>query len=225
MQPGSFHKGRGGIYRCVPFEQFKWLDHGFSTRGSTGLPAPITTLKQIHSGLVRDARDLGDRCAEGDALVSNGAGKSIGIRTADCVPILLVDARLRAVAAIHAGWRGTSANIVGRTVERLIELFRTNPDDVYAAIGPAIGACCYQVAHDVAVQFTNVLPGLVGDGEGRVLLDLPEVNRRLLLAAGVPGAQIYGSGLCTFCNFDDFFSYRRDRAEPGRMISFVSIKK
>jgi YfiH family protein len=161
---------------------------------------------------------------EGDSLISNERGKVIGVRTADCVPILLVDAETRSVAAIHAGWRGTAANIVGRTVEHMAHAFQTNPLHIFAAIGPAIGGCCYEVGFDVAAQFNGILPEVAPDGQKRVRLDLAEANRRLLLSAGVPYAQVYPSRFCTFCNSDDFFSYRREQANPGRMISFISIR-
>jgi YfiH family protein len=221
---GPFQRTGDGIYRCTRLEQFKWLDHGFSTRRSVALPYSITTLRQIHSDLVRNARGLADRSMEGDSLISNEPGKVIGVRTADCVPILLVDAETRSVAAIHAGWRGTAANIVVRTVEHMANAFQTNPLHIFAAIGPAIGGCCYEVGLDVAAQFKRTFPELATDGQKRLMLDLPEANRRLLLSAGVPRTQVYPSKLCTFCNSDDFFSYRREQANPGRMISFISIR-
>jgi polyphenol oxidase len=221
-QRESFRKTGDGIYRCTSLERFTWLDHGFSTRRSVALPHSITTLRQIHSDLVRNAHVLADRAMEGDSLISNEPGKVIGVRTADCVPILLVDAETRSVAAIHAGWRGTAANIAGRTIEHMGHVFQTNPLHIFAAIGPAIGSCCYEVGFDVAEQFRGILPELAVDGKNRVMLDLPEANRRLLLSAGVPCTQVYPSELCTFCNSDDFFSYRREQANPGRLISFVS---
>lgn len=222
--PGPFEKTSGGTYRCKPFDRFTWLDHGFSTRKSVALPAQVITLRQIHSDLVRNASGVVDRALEGDSIISNEPGKVIGVRTADCVPILLVDAKTRSVAAIHAGWRGTAANIAARTVEHMADAFRTNPLDLFAAIGPAIGSCCYQVGFEVAAQFKGTFPELAIAGENRVMLNLPEANRRLLLSAGIPSTQVYSSDLCTFCNSDDFFSYRRDQADPGRMISFISSR-
>jgi polyphenol oxidase len=224
LRQAQFQKASDGTYRCTPFEQFTWLDHGFSTRNSVALPGSITTLKQIHSDLVRNARGLQTRSAEGDSLICDEPGKVIGVRTADCVPILLVDANHRAVAAIHAGWRGTTANIVARTIEHMADDFQTNPSDIFAAIGPAIEPSCYQVGFEVAEQFLTILPELADNGKNRAMLDLWEANCRLLIAAGVPSIQVHSSELCTFCNPDDFFSYRRDRTEPGRMISFISNK-
>jgi polyphenol oxidase len=218
---GLFRKNDNGIYRCVPFEEFTWLDHGFSTRHTTHALRPITTLRQIHSALVRDARGLADRCLEGDALVSDEPGTAIGIRTADCVPILLVDTATRAVAAVHAGWRGTAAKIIHRALETMSNLFQTNPRDIRAAIGPAIGVCCYQVGLEVAARFKDLYPELLPDGNDHTMLNLPDANRKLLLAAGVPAIQIYNSRLCTFCNPEEFFSYRRDSDDPGRLLSSI----
>lgn len=116
-----FQKDNSGIYRCIPFECFDWLEHGFSTRHASAFLAshPVTTLRQIHSAEVWNAHALLDRCHEGDALITNEPAKRIGVRTADCVPILMADPNTRAVAAVHAGWRGTVAKLAMRTIERL----------------------------------------------------------------------------------------------------------
>lgn len=213
---------RDDLYRCLPFEKFNWLEHGFSTRNAL-LPASITTLKQIHSANVLNVRGLQDRVAEGDALVSNELSNRVGVRTADCVPILLADPATHAVAAIHAGWRGTAATIAQRTVDELAAHFGTKPGNVHAAIGPAIRVCCYEVGEEVALQFRHLFPEweyrLVDEDRWR--LDLIEANRRILAAAGVPADQIYDSGLCTCCGAAEFHSFRRDATDPGRMVSFI----
>ncbi|MFZ0590210.1 MAG: peptidoglycan editing factor PgeF [Bryobacteraceae bacterium] len=215
----AFVKGADGVYRCVALEEMQWLEHGFTTRRSASSIQEVTTLRQIHSATVLSAAGLDDRACEGDALISSERGKRIGVRSADCVPILLADSETRTVAAIHAGWRGTAARIASKTVERMQEDFGTQPRNVIAAIGPSIGVCCYEVGSEVRARFADVFPELAGDG--RVMLDLVEANRRILRAAGVPVEQIHSSGLCTCCSADEFFSYRRDPGEPGRMISFV----
>jgi YfiH family protein len=227
---------RGDFYRCVPFEAFGWLTHGFSTRDAR-LPDGITTLRQVHSTSVRNAVGLADRAAEGDALISNGVGTFVGVRTADCVPILLADPETRAVAAIHAGWRGSSAEIARHTVECLYKEFGTEPAHVHAAFGPSIRVCCYEVGREVAEQFRGIFPQFAfNDGSvpepGRhrekavfqrssIMLDLVEANRRILIATGVPENQIYDSGLCTACCPALFHSYRRDPRDPGRMVAFI----
>jgi hypothetical protein len=221
----SFRKGADEIYRCEPFEQFGWLKHGFATKASRLPGLSITTLRQVHSAHVFDAEGLRDRQCEGDALVSNQPGKWIGVRTADCVPILLADHRTRAVAAIHAGWKGTAASIVRHAIDQMSTSFGTHAMDIHAAIGPAIRVCCYEVGREVAAAgFEELFPeGLRPHSQdGHVMLDLVEANRRILTASGVPAAQIYDSGLCTFCCRDEFHSYRRDPSDRGRMVSFVS---
>jgi YfiH family protein len=221
---GDFVKGSDEIYRCAALQEFAWLAHGFTTRRSSESAPPLTTLRQIHSATVWNAAGLKDRDLEGDALVSNEEGKWVGVRTADCVPILLAGVRTRAVAAIHAGWRGTAHAIARRAVERLVSDFGAEPDEIFAAIGPSIGVCCYQVGPEVRSRFEDLFPewdSVSGRNEPG-MLNLTEANRRILQAAGVPDSQIFRSNLCTSHRSDDFFSYRREPAHPGRMISFIA---
>jgi YfiH family protein len=225
--PSGFFKDSDHIYHCREFENLKWLEHGFLTSRTPVVPPPVTTLRQIHSDQVVDARPVPDRSVEGDALVTDLVGQRIGVRTADCVPILLVDANTRAVAAVHAGWRGTLAGIASKALLRLCAEFGTDPADVYVAIGPAIGACCYEVGFEVAERFNDVFAGNVPrqSPNGRPMLDLIEANRRSLIAASIPEHHIYSSSLCTYCCHSDFFSYRRDPANPGRMISYIGRRE
>ncbi|HXE12187.1 MAG TPA: peptidoglycan editing factor PgeF [Bryobacteraceae bacterium] len=218
----SFVKGSDDIYRCLPLQQLTWLDHGFATRRSANVP-PVVTLRQIHSSVVWNASGVEDRDREGDALVSGERGQRIAVRTADCVPILLADRRTRSVAAIHAGWRGTAGRISQRAVEQMMSEFGAVPADIFAAIGPAIGVCCYYVGSEVKNQFQELFPewGPPRDNQEPVMLDLAEANRRILEAAGLPAEQIFASGLCTWHRGEDFYSYRREPENPGRMISFI----
>ena len=172
----------------------------------------MVSLKQIHSGSVLFAdRDFG--CVgEGDALISGQPGRTLSIRTADCLPILLADRRTGAVAAIHAGWRGTVAQIAPAAVSRMTEEFGSKPEDIIAAIGPGIGPCCYEVGDEVARQFGE---------SGSRHLNLAEHNRRQLEKVGVCPANIDVISPCTFCNVDEFFSYRREGERAGRMISYI----
>jgi hypothetical protein len=151
---------------------------------------------------------------EGDALVTNRPGLAVSVRTADCYPILLADTRHLAVAAVHAGWRGTAAHIVDRTLERMNTEFGTEPRDVIAAIGPGIRVCCYEVGEEVARQFGY---------DGRAHLDLVLENRKQLEAAGVPPHNIEALDVCTFCDAERFFSYRREKEKAGRMTSYIRI--
>jgi len=191
-----------------------WLEHGFGLRDSP-LPEGIRTLRQIHSGLVFDAATADETC-QGDALVSSQPGVRIGIRTADCVPILLADPATRRVAAIHAGWRGSAANIAGATVRKMTD----RPEGLRAAIGPSIGVCCYQVRPDVARQFGAWVPKLTTVHDP-VHLDLPAINEKQLRELGV--TDIWKSGECTFCRGERFFSFRREREQAGRMVSWIGI--
>jgi len=153
----------------------------------------------------------------------------VAVRTADCFPILLVDERRRAVAAVHAGWRGTAAGIAQRAVEAMRERFDTDAGDVHAAIGPGIGACCFEVGPEVAAEFGGAVArahGLrsVNVGNGKVHIDLAAENQRQLLEAGVTGERVYASNLCTKCLSGDFHSFRRDREAAGRLFSFAGIR-
>ena len=204
------------IYRAGPLTQFEWLDHGFGNRFYP-LSDTVAVLHQIHSDIAVNA-DLPGCSPEGDALLSDG--RLVGVKTADCLPILLVDEHHRAVAAVHAGWRGSVARIAQKTVQAMAARWGTRPSDLHAALGPAIGACCYEVGPEVAMQFTELFPER-RDLNQRTRIDLEEANRRQLLASGVDAQRVYSAGLCTFCHADQFYSFRRDREAAGRMISFI----
>ncbi len=212
-----FYKDSQHIYRVPELDAFPWLVHGFGTRWSD-IPAlfgNLGTLKQIHSAGCVAAEGRAGELGRGDALLENRPGAVVAVKTADCVPVLLVDERRRAVAAVHAGWRGTAAGITRRAVEAMHERFGTAPGDLHAAIGPAIGVCCYQVGPEVAVQF---------GGEGRMHLDLAAGNGRQLEDAGLAAERIYQSGLCTMCHAEEWHSFRRDREKAARQHSFVGIR-
>lgn len=215
----SFRYCADGIYRCDAFQEFIWQEHGFGTRN--GSLEGVLTLKQIHSDKVFNARGLADRSEEGDALVTDEAGLMIGVRSADCVPMLILDCSRRVVAAVHAGWRGSACDIAVRTIEKMRSDFGTNPGDVYAAIGPCIRACCYEVGKEVADRFTALFPEWGEEDRAARCIDLAEANRRQLIAAGVRDERIFDSGLCTTCQPEHFFSYRREPENPGRMLSAI----
>ena len=219
MSHDSFVLGADGMYRSPLFEQFGWLWHGFGTRRANA-PAAIT-LRQVHSDRALNAAGLADREAEGDALVTDEVGRAIGIRTADCVPMLFVDVRTRAVAAVHAGWRGTAAGISQRAIEKMALDFAASPADIYVAIGPCIRLCCYEVGPEVAGRFESILPGSISSGVSQNL-DLPAANRRQLQQAGVLLDHIDDSNLCTACRLDEFFSYRREPQNPGRLVASIT---
>jgi YfiH family protein len=204
------------IYRVSELDALPWLTHGFGTR-SSDIPARfahLATVKQIHSSTCIAGEGRSGILGQGDALIENTPGSAVAVKTADCIPILLADERLQAVAAIHAGWRGTAARIAERAVAMMSERFGTRPADLHAAIGPGIGECCYEVGAEVREQF---------GAEGSGTLDLSMENMRQLEESGVTRNRIYTSNLCTKCLAGEFHSFRRDREAAGRMYSFAGV--
>jgi YfiH family protein len=194
-----------------------FIEHDFGTRHSD-TPTDVVTVHQIHSARVVSNRSMPRRQEDADALIENTPGIAIGIKTADCVPVLLADPVRRAVAAIHAGWRGTAGYIVQAAIQSMAAEFGTQAKDLHAAIGPCIGPCCYEVGPEVATEF-----GVVATGH--VHLDLATVNARQLVAAGVLAHNISTSRDCTRCQPDVYHSFRRDRDAAGRMISWIRISR
>lgn len=191
---------------------------------------------QMHGANVRvvksleDAREPLDSLGESarcDALISNVARVLVGIKTADCVPVILGDVRTGAFAAVHAGWRGTLSEIVRRTLERMSAEYGTLPTDVRAAIGPAAGVCCYEVGTEVIEAFRQKFKGadglLVPTRENHARIDLLKANKEQLLAEGVAAERIHIAPLCTICRTDLFFSYRREKKTYGRTGRLMSV--
>jgi purine-nucleoside/S-methyl-5'-thioadenosine phosphorylase / adenosine deaminase len=225
---------------------------------------PLATLRQVHSDvahivcaplahLSRADSPSADSPA-GDAAITGQAGVLVSVQSADCVPILLADTKQCVVAAVHAGWRGTLARIAAKTLGRMQQEFGTRPQDVVAALGPAIGGCCYQVGPEVARAFASQFAAAADWFEGpfapqaegeaqhwlpwltmmppghqpepeRARLDLRAANRRQLIDAGVAPKRIAVSALCTRCRADLFFSYRREGAGTGRMMALIGIRE
>jgi YfiH family protein len=192
--------------------ELAWLEHGFGTRSDALTQEAMASLKQVHSSVVHVADGRTGCIGEGDALLTDLPNVAVSIRTADCYPILLADPEHHAVAALHAGWRGTAAKIAGEAIARMRSAYGTRAEALHAAIGPGIGACCYAVGIEVAQRFGK-------DAAGR--LDLADENRKQLAAAGVPRIDIAGG--CTYCDAERFWSYRRDGERVGRMISFIRV--
>lgn len=212
-----FYKDSRQVFRATELDALPWLVHGFGTRQSD-VPAwfeNLATVKQIHSATVVSAEGRCGILGEGDALLEDRPGAVVAVKTADCMPILLVDEQHRAVAAVHAGWRGTAAQIVAMAVNAMQVRFGTAPGDLHAAIGPGIAKCCYEVGPEVAAHF---------GGQGRAHISLSDANRAQLLSAGVTRERIYTSNLCTMCLAEEFHSFRRDRDAAGRLYSFAGIR-
>jgi YfiH family protein len=185
---------------------------------------------QVHGREVRVVRDADDTQSERehcDALATRAAGVLLGVKTADCVPVLLGDVRVRACAAVHAGWRGTLEEIVKHALGRMRDEFGTRPEDVRVAIGPAALGCCYEVGAEVVEPFRAKFPDADSlfkqTRDGHALVNLHEANRRQLIEAGVAPERIHLLPLCTMCRTDLFFSYRQDRKLHGRTGRLLSV--
>jgi len=211
-----FRRDSDNIFRDESLDRLPWLKHGFGTRLSVGWPAgrELATAKQIHSDRVLLVQSPGLQ-GEGDALISNKPGIGLAIRTADCLPVLIADPRHRAVAAIHAGWRGVVSEIAPKTVQAMHAHFGSAPADLVVAIGPGIGKCCFEVGPEVSVQF-----GL----SGRTKVDLTETMCRQLGRNGVRRGQMNASSRCTVCDPELFESFRRDREGAGRMVAMITLE-
>jgi polyphenol oxidase len=233
--------------QCVPLALAGIGIHGWTTRELAILAAPadcesqwhqlaasggvprgsLTAVHQVHGAAVIDPQGRpADERPRADGLVSRDPSLMLTVRVADCAALLIADSRLGAVAAVHAGWRGTAAGIAVAAVARLRELFGSRPEDLVAALGPSIGPCCYTVGAELIGAFRE---GGHGESEiGRwfrqrpcLQLDLWTANREQLEAAGVPAPAIHVSGLCTGCHPDWFYSYRREGAAAGRLVGFI----
>lgn len=212
-----------------------------------GAPMELQTLQQVHGCLVRDLRDEtgpvmsreGKALLEGDGSLTQTPGVMLGILTADCVPVLIADRRQRVVAAIHAGWRGTVGCIVEHGIRVMQARYDTRPEDLIAAIGPAIGPCCFEVGEEVRSHFLEEFPygeelvsasysGVGGSEAASVRIDLPEANRRQLLASGVPAGNIQVLAECTACtrlpdSSRKYFSHRAEKGFTGRLMSVIGV--
>ena len=158
--------------------------------------------------------------ADTDALITATAGVPLAVFTADCLPILLYDPQLSCVAAVHAGWRGTKNRIVEKTILRLRQEYRSDAKDIRAFLGPCIRSCCYEVG----AEFKTFFPDAVRVRDGKVYFDLAEANCVQLRQAGVLAGHISDEGMCTSCQADDFFSFRREGAGTGRMMSVIMVR-
>jgi len=209
----------------------------------------LVSIHQIHSDVVRSFDAAPTKQYKGDASTTTRAGLLLGVRTADCSPVLLVDRKKCVVAAIHAGWRGTLARIVTKTIGEMQMEFGNRPEDLLAAIGPTIGGCCYEVGAEVAsafaakfpnasdffdelrtgdepnpLQWLNMMPPGHQPPPNKVLLDLKKANRSQLVEAGVREENIFVTELCTSCDVDRLFSYRKEANRRGRLMAVIAIR-
>ena len=222
---------------------------GAETRSN---PWPLTALRQVHSDLIHVVQSPAQSPLTGDGLITNHPGMALAVMTADCLPVMLVDIKNRAVGVFHAGWRGTVRRIAEKGLGIMRHEYGTSPEDITAVAGPGIGKCCYEVGSELKSEFESQFtyagelfhevfasdpirekypmlfmnaraPGH-GDTGPKLHLDLAEANRRQLLAAGIPENQITVLGRCTACDTSKFFSHRAEKGKTGRMMAVVGIR-
>jgi len=208
-------------------------DNWGRVRSHVGGRLEFVTMDQVHGARVFEVAAAGAEPGGADALISAVAGQGLCVLTADCVPILLLSPQARAVAAIHAGWRGTVAGIVVAALAAMARRWHVRPNQVWAALGPAVGPCCYEVDGRIIDDLESrwgSMPGAIRryerDGVSKAKLDLRAANSKLLENAGVDVHEIRQAGGCTSCESSEFFSHRQaTRSDPagvtGRQLSFI----
>jgi polyphenol oxidase len=231
----------GAALSCVPLAEV--ARHCFSTSGlklegilpdgRTGWqylaetlgvsPESIARMRQVHCAGVFEARRGEENSnPEADIAVTDDPAVAVAVKTADCVPVLLADRRTGAVAAIHAGWRGTAAGAAIVAVRALASRYGAKAGDIIAAVGPSIGPCCYEVGPDLAIHFSaHPEASTWFTRDEKPHLNLWRATRDQLQRAGVPPGQIHVCGLCTFENSSVFHSYRRDGSTAGRLVAAI----
>ena len=240
--PRTIEKNRALFLRAVAGEETSSRKKAFS----------LVTAKQIHSSLIHVLHQEPKKRLIGDGFLTNVPGLLLSVQTADCVPVLLFDPVKRVVGAFHAGWRGTAKRIVEKGVGAMRVHFESDPKNIRAAVGPAIGSCCYAVGEEVIDEFhsqfeyaaslfsevfdddpikrkypmlflTARAPGHSNLGP-QIHLDLTAANRHQLLDAGVRVRNIWSANLCTGCNTDRLFSHRKEDGFTGRMMAVIGIR-
>jgi len=214
---------------------------------------PLISQRQIHSDLIHRIYRFPDHLLTGDGLITDTPGLLLAVQTADCLPVIIVDKKNRAVGVFHAGWRGTVKRIVEKGVGEMRRYFGSDPRNLVAAIGPGVQGCCYEVGEEVRNKFSmqfayaNKLFREVNESDPvrekypmlfltarapghsqlpvRIFLDLVEANRRQIVDAGVPAKNIDASAPCTACHTDLLFSYRTEKGVTGRLMAVVGVRK
>jgi polyphenol oxidase len=191
------------------------------------------TLNQVHGDDVFVIKPYGDylptdKALNYDAIVTTRQNLAICIKTADCVPIMIVDRVQKIIAAVHAGWKSTAAGIGAKVIRLLFERYNSNPQNLLVAVGPSIGPCCFEVDEETADSFRHqeddeafLYPA---EKQKKWIVDLTEANRRQMINCGIPEDNIDLSNLCTSCRQDLFFSHRGSGGITGRQLNFIMLK-
>ncbi len=179
-------------------------------------------IEVITSNETKGWKSLNDAIKDCDALITNCQDVVLTILTADCVPVLLYDVKQQVVAAVHAGWKGTKEEIVAKTVSKMKEVYGCEAKDILAGIAPSIGCCCYEVDKDVVEHFFDIPEGFTKI-KHKYMLDLPLINKKQLLGVGLKEDNIDMSDICTACEVDRFFSYRKEQGCSGRFMSMIGL--
>jgi YfiH family protein len=210
-------------------------------------PQRVVTCRQVHGDEVVIIDAVPDHAPEADAIITTSPAIYPVVKTADCVPVLLIDPVRRISAAVHVGWRGAVLRIARKVLRLMSDKFGSNPDELVAAVGPAIGKCCYEVDNKVLRPFRKNIPDperfihvpvgpagtpapdsgnqpRVSTNSEKAFVDLPGVARFELISGGVLERNIHSADLCTSCRPDLFFSHRRDRGRTGRHIAVTGFK-
>ncbi|HZQ91632.1 MAG TPA: peptidoglycan editing factor PgeF [Terriglobales bacterium] len=260
--PGGQHEKRGADFNLgliegankAGVERNRRLFLRALIGGRPARPWTLVTARQAHSDVAHHIRRTPARplALTGDGLITKAPGLLLAIKTADCLPVLIVDVKHKAVGAFHAGWRGTAARVVEKGVGAMRRAFGSRAPDLRAAIGPGIHVCCYEVGEEVREKFESQFayaaelfrenfevdpvrqkypmlfmnqraPGHA-EVSRQIHLDLVEANRRQLLHAGLAAENISASPLCTACRTDLLFSHRREHGRAGRMMAAIGIR-
>lgn len=228
----------GGVSK-VPYNSFNLGLHVFDNKddvcqnrelfaSSLGLKADnMLYMNQIHGSEVVIVNHMLSEVPTCDALVTNLPKIALCVLTADCIPIILVDTKNNAIAAIHAGWRGTVQRIVAKTLDAMQLQYGSKPEDISAYMSPGIQSCCYQVGEEVYLAVKQSIPNfeqVIQPSSTGYRLDLQEANRQLLLNLGIKIQNIHLDKICVCCQNETYFSYRADNGQTGRMAMSVWMK-
>jgi YfiH family protein len=218
-------------------EKIPFLIHGFGTihwneddfkKNPGWRNFRLITLIQIHSDIVRLVEKNTGRELRGDAMITAQPLRFLVIKSADCLPVFLVDEEKRVIAACHCGWRGTHKRVIQQVIKSLIDQFRCSVSSLLVGMGPCIGRECYEVGEEVLGDFKAgglSLDSFLAhpDRKGKYCLDLKQANVSQLVELGIQESNIHSLNICTHCQ-NQFSSYRRDRKKNGRMLSFIGME-